>query len=204
MTQPGRWTIPTLTLGLLMLMLAAPGTAAGQSAAPPQGLMAKGGVTFSTLVYSDAGDFFDPAIGFAGGISHSLLRFEGWRTQVIVEGLYIRKGGSDAIIGDRLALDWIEVPVLARIDIRNTGRASFFGVVGPAFDFLLRADFGGEDAKDVWESVGIGLVAGGGMAWDRWSVEGRMTFGFTNLPKVFGSETLRDRTVVLLAGYRLK
>jgi hypothetical protein len=68
----------------------------------------------------------------------------------------------------------------------------------------VRADFAGFDVADQYESTALNLVAGGGVSFGRWSIEGRFSRGFTNLPTGFAGETLKDRSVFVLGGFRVR
>jgi len=64
---------------------------------------------------------------------------------------------------------YLKIPVLLWVNIgssnRNTG-AIVYGVAGPVADILPKADLNGVDVKKNYESVDLGIIAGGGAARD--------------------------------------
>lgn len=203
MTQAiGRWT---RTVAIACALLALPAIGRAQTAAPGLQITAKGGLVQSTLDYSGDREFFERATDSAVGLAVSFRRLGLFGVSLQTEALYVRKGAKDAIAPrDRLILEWIEVPILARVAAGRAGGVEFFGVVGPAVDWQVRARFAGFDVADQYESLAMNLVAGGGASFGRWTVEARGSWGFTNLPKGFMTDTLKDRSVFVLGGFRLR
>lgn len=65
--------------------------------------------------------------------------------------------------------DYLKIPVLLRVNIGSSNRhtgAIVYGIAGPMADILLKADRNGVDVKTNYESLDLGIIAGGGAASD--------------------------------------
>jgi hypothetical protein len=101
----------------------------------------------------------------------------------------------------RAKLDYIQVPVLLRLGNSSKAGASVYGVVGPTFGVLARATLDGKDIKSELKSTDVGLVVGAGVSLSRFLVEGRYTYGLTDLNKVKEpSGSSRNRVISVLLG----
>jgi hypothetical protein len=159
----------------------------------------KAGVGSTGLAYSGDSDAFDREIGWTGGVyvSKRFLRV----FSVGAEALLARKGASDAVIDQRVTLDYLEVPVLLQV---HAGRGAYV-FAGPAIDLQLRARFGDVDVADSYEKRDVVLVAGGGAALGRLLVEGRVSWGLRNVSAdLIGGETITSRAFYVMGGYRLR
>ena len=104
-----------------------------------------------------------------------LFSMQGTKLHVSMSGV-----ATDATV----KLDYIQVPVLLRLGNSGKAGASAYGVVGPTFGVLARAIGDGEDIKDELKSTDVGLVVGAGVTLSRLLIEGRYTYGLTDLNKV--------------------
>jgi hypothetical protein len=143
---------------------------------------------------------------------------------VQIEGLFTPKGneftppaGSEfgATTG-RIALDYLEFPVLARIDVSRSVRSSFHLFAGPSMGFNTRArselELDGElfdngvsdDIGDQVNAFDLGLVVGAGIEIGRYViVDGRYSWGLLNVSDVDDDDTvIKNRALTILAGVR--
>jgi hypothetical protein len=198
----------TCTIRIAVLAGAVVGIAGGRAAAQGLEYGAKGGVNVATLALHESVPVsFDNRIGLvAGGFVTWPL---GSRVSVQPEVLFSQKGATfdDTGAAGRIELDALDVPILVRY---RFGRLIAFG--GPSLGFTLRArqvlEFGDEeesvDIRDDIESLDFGIAAGAAYEAGRISVEGRYTFGLTNLNTVSVDEEalVKTRVIAVLVGYR--
>lgn len=194
---------------LAALVLIAPGWAWAQ----PVTAGVKAGVVFADLTnFEDAiGDVMSTSMrtGFTGG---GFVTF-GDPFAVQAEVLYTQKGATadEAGLEVKVEIDQIEIPVLARYTFgAGATRGYVFG--GPSFDFKvdakIKASFEGqdeeEDIDEDIESFEFALVFGGGVEFGHFLVEGRVSFGLTDLAKNDEGmeESIRTRTYAILGGVR--
>jgi len=167
------------------------------------GFGVKGGLLFSS--YREANTNYKNNNGWQAGIF-----FGGNRpgsVGVMGEILYAKKGAKDA--SGKFTADnyYLEIPVLLRLNIgsanRNTG-AIVYGIAGPVADILLKADLNGVDVKKNYESLDLGIIAGGGVEVSRFLVEARMNWGLRNIAKATGgaASDVKTRSFAVLAGVR--
>ena len=174
----------------------------------------KGGVNFANLSFdADEADVsFDQRIGFVGGL------FVVWPASgpiaLQTEVLYAQKGATieEGSASGTIELDFIEIPILLRASSTpSSGGVSFHVFGGPSLGFRVRAHaestFDGqteeEDLDDEVESFDFGLVAGAGLEVGRFVVDGRYTWGLSNLNKEDEEDVkIRSRVVSVMAGVR--
>jgi hypothetical protein len=195
-------------LALVLLLLCA-GTAAAQITG--QGV--RGGVNISTLNTSDdeSGESADWHVrGVAGG--YLTWRMFSW-LELQPEVLYSLKGAKveEGDVTAKALLDYLEVPILARISRGAPGTRRFYGVAGIALGVLLRAktraDFGGAteeiDIKDDIETLDLGAVVGGGMEFGSLVIDARYTHGIRDIDKdTTDSVTVKTRAASITVGIR--
>ncbi len=166
------------------------------------GIGVKGGPLFSTI--DEVDNSFSNRTGFIGGLFLGGNR--GGVVGVGVDLLYARKGGKDPDSRDTLDLDYINVPVYARINIGSSSRqgVSAYGTVGADLNFLLKAQVssGGGDIKDQFERADYGVAAGVGVEITRLIIEGRFTRGLGNIAKDKRAAVLKTQTFAVLIGVR--
>lgn len=190
----------------------------GEASAQRVGAGFKGGVTFGDIPNitneSDAaGVDRQMRVGAAGGAFLTLDFGSGFMLQP--EVLYTQKGvklafdesGLDGAV--RIKVDYLEIPVLARLTFGKVVRGYVFG--GPSINFNLSATgqfLDGaeeEDISDEVESLEFALVFGGGLEIGPVLFEGRWSEGLTDIAKVTGDEpapNLKTRTFMVLFGLR--
>jgi hypothetical protein len=196
------------------------------AAAEARGLVGKG-VKAGLAVSNIGGEFGDllegdARIGFSGGVFVTI----GLRGvfQLQPELLWVAKGAttqleltdtSGGLIGTQdltFALDYLEIPVLARIALPTGGPIRPSLVVGPALAIKLSSRLNssgpfpnlGRDLDSVTRTD-LGLVMGAGVDLGRgpgrFLLDARYTLGLTN---VWGSQSTlnaRNGTLALMAGY---
>ena len=159
----------------------------------------KVGPTFPAVVFDtdeDDGEDYGNRLAAAFGGFMVLPLNERFAAQV--EALYIGRGGkitsdtADASV--TLKLDYVAVPVLARVTLTRTPKRSWFLFGGPSFAIRTKASVedsvtvGGyrygsaTDVGDDFKWFDVGLIVGGGVDIGPWIViDGRYEWGLTDL-----------------------
>jgi len=161
---------------------------------PPQlGLGVKGGVNFATqrVEGEEAGPDLDSRIGAVGGVFANVPLLSWLDLQP--EALFSMKGARLDLEGasSSVWLDYLELPVLAKISRPGGGTYRYFAVIGPTIGVRLRArirtDFGESteeiDISDDVERLDLGVTAGGGVQFGSVVVDGRYTLGLKDIDK---------------------
>jgi hypothetical protein len=185
---------------------------AGTAMAQPAVFGVKAGINLATVTFDPEPDedVLDRRTGFVGGLfvvvpASDRLGFQG-------EVLFSQKGASeDGGAGD-LALDYLEVPLLLRVGTASPLETSFHAFAGPSIGLRLRArvtaeTFDGEtedeDIADDVKGFDFGVVAGAGVNFGRFTLDGRYTWGLNNLNSLEDDEMkLRNRGFSIMAGVR--
>jgi len=189
-------------MALVVLAAAAPVRAQGISGG------IKGGVLWASIPkLAENGDNrleFGRRLGIAGGMFLTLNVLPGIGIQP--EIIFTQKGATTESNGAgwSLRLDYVDIPVLARIDVGAAGvQAYLFG--GPSFNINLDARItAGDDDDDVSDDVEkreVAVVAGLGLQVGKFLVEGRWTEGLMNISRD-PEEGLRNRSFAIMAGIR--
>jgi len=198
---------------LLGLAAAVPGTAAAQHV----GGGVKGGLTFSTVPeIGQALDFDSSTEDHRAGVTAGLfIEFEatGWFA-IQPELLYVQKGvdvspTADQIVRQRLEVDYIEIPVLAKL----TGGPDAFNVYvfgGPTFGIRIDSEIVTEfatttltrDASEEIKGTDVGFAVGGGVKFSFLLIEARLTQGVTAINKAGAglSQDVSNRTFSIMGG----
>jgi len=187
-------------LALLIFLLASTPAAA-------QTFGVKGGVNLATQTSADDGSALDPRAALVAG-AFVRLPVVSW-LDLQVEGLYAMKGAKLDFQGVKstLAIDYLEVPALARLRI-GSGRRHYFVAGGPSVALRLRAKtrtrFSGAseelDIADQIERLDYGVAAGGGVEIGSLVFDARYTLGLRNIDKAEGSST-KNRAISITAGF---
>ena len=178
------------------------------------GLGVKGGVNLATQKTSgdDAGDDgLQSSPGLVAGIFMT-FPIASW-LEFQPEALYSVKGAKvdESAFTSKVLIDYLEVPMLARVSRRGGGRLGFYAAGGPYAAFQLRARtrtrFGGAteeiDVSDSVERIDFGVSAGGGVEWGRWVFDGRYSYGLKDIDKDTGDGIkLTNRAITLTGGFR--
>ena len=200
-----------LCSSVLMLVLVMSGSAFAQESAV---VGVKGGVNFANLNFEgeEATINFDNRTGFVGGL------FVVWpaasRVSLHTEFLYSQKGATveEGSESGKVKIDYFDVPVLLRASSpASANGTSFHAFAGPSFAFRVSAEtessFDGEeeseDIDDEVERFDLGLVVGAGVRFGRFEIDGRYTWGLSDLNKIEGEELkIRNRVFSVMAGIR--
>jgi Outer membrane protein beta-barrel domain len=173
-----------------------------------------GGPGWSTLtVKTDDSDFpdFSGRSGMAIGafIVTPTRHGIGLEPEVLVT--IKRAKATQAPVEALFRLTSLEVPILLRFTAPQ--QTAFHALFGPTFGFLLKArelrtESGiteDRDLSEVTESVEFGLTGGAGVDIGRLRIDGRFTWGLTDLNKenTFGNTSIKSRMFTVLAGVRL-
>ena len=224
----------TLVLTGLFAMTFAVTTSAQGMAAPKAYLGVKGGLAMADL-YGDDADFLeiDMKAGFTGGAMAHFHFNQMWSIQP--ELLYVMKGGkSEDISGDiefddgqtitnfegdlTWKLNYLEIPVLARLGIPNESKIDPFFYAGPAVSLLLSADASFEgtadgsavdeevDIKDILKSVDFGLIFGGGVGIEAGRgeviLDARYNLGLSSIDDSPDDADIKNGVISVFVGYQ--
>jgi Outer membrane protein beta-barrel domain len=184
-----------ISLGCLLFL-------AGLPAARAQGLGIKGGLSYGNV--SNSGVLpgnLGARTGFAAGValatSSSGLGFG-------AEALYAQRGVTSSTGIDSRSLDYLDVPLSARVTLPTPGLAPF-AYAGPMVSFELRCRAGGVACPDTGRPkrsyaavIGAGVSLGGRGV----SLEGRYIYGLTDLKlnTITSSASYHSRSFLILAG----
>jgi hypothetical protein len=171
---------------------------------------AKGGVNFATVNFAGETNATDGRWSPVAGGFVVLPLF--WGIALQTEGLYTVKGArlNGPTVDSSLVLDYLEVPVLARVTVHAFGSKLYF-LGGPAPAFRLRArtrtTFSGAteeiDIADDVKRFDVGVAGGAGMEFGSLIVEGRYTFGLIDInEKRADAAAAKNRAVSVTAGWR--
>lgn len=201
-----------LRRSLAVAALLALGTTAAQAQSPTFGLL--GGLTSSKVtVDGDVISFtLDSRTGFAGGLS---ARFPlSPMVGLEIDAMYAQKGFKISDEGDsaELKLGYLEVPVLLALEFGDAQARPFVlagGTVSLKAGCDVGATTGGVSASsscedvvdDEQKSLDLGFTVGGGVAFNRFSVQARYTVGLMDIfDDNDDSVSSKNRALFLLAG----
>jgi hypothetical protein len=156
---------------------------------------------------SGSGFNYNTSTGWEGGIWFGGNR--GGVIGVMGEVLYAKKTqeSSNSSITGSTSLQYLEIPILTRINIGSRSRSgvSVYGLVGPVFDVNLKASIGSQDVKSNYQSLDIGILGGVGIEITRILIEGRFNHGLRNVLSSSNAASFADihtNSFAMLAGIR--
>jgi len=118
------------------------------------------------------------------------------------QGAKLEDGSDEATI----RLDYIQIPLLARIRLGMSPSAPVHALVGPSFGFRTNAEIKADDVtvdiKDDVESTDIGIVAGVAVNAGAAVIDGRYTWGLRNIDKSGDGSDVKNRVFSLSVGFR--
>jgi hypothetical protein len=140
------------------------------------------------------------------------------RLSIQPEFLYLQKGASatEEDVDITFAVDFVEIPVLLRIDVPTDGSIAPYFLIGPAIGFKtgceIRGEGGGmevtldcDEADAAIKSVDFGGVAGAGLSIAAGSgnihIGARYNYGLINLDDSDLDENVKSRAFFFVAGY---
>lgn len=180
----------------------------------------KGGINLADLRGDDVDVDTDFRLGATGGgfLTYSISDWFALQPEI----LYSQKGAEfgETIAGAPVEvtgkLDYLEIPILAKltIPINSTFTPNLF--IGPAFSFLLSAKLKAEamgvtiidlDTKDFQKSFDVGLVFGGGIdiavGTGKITADTRYVMGLMNIddPEVGDAPDVKNSVISFMVGY---
>lgn len=185
------------------------------SAAEAQTIGFKLGASLSNIKFGDSTAETDYTTGFAGG---GFIRFGFGRLGIQPEILSVTKGaeqdGGEGGEDSALKIEYIEIPVLIHLPLTYGSSFAPYVFGGPSFAFEVGCDFEDVDCDDEAQvdpielkSTDIGLTAGGGLAFAMGPgallLEGRYTWGMTNIDDSAEENEIKNRSALILAGYSI-
>lgn len=183
------------------------------AAAQDRGMGVRAGVNLATVHFGGEGGApaLDARPGLVAG-AFVTLPLIGW-IDIQPELLFSSKGGrlDDGGIESTLVIDYLELPVLARVARPLSGAMRIYAVAGPSVGLRLRArsrtDFGSAteeiDLDDEVERVDIGMAAGGGVEFRSLVLDARYTFSLRDIDAdTSDAVTSRNRVFSITAGFR--
>lgn len=187
-----------LAAGVLSALFVAPPAVA-------QDVGIKGGVNFSRFVLDPNTQSIDfkRLTGPTGGVF--LVGGRG-SVAVQIEALYSVRGTKAMVAGvaEQLEITYLDVPLLLRFNGAPSGTNVFFAVMGPTVGFRLKVkDPNDPDANldDEIKEREVGLTFGLGVQTAKLIVEGRYTYGLTNIDAVDMMDTVKLRTFSVTIGF---
>lgn len=108
-------------------------------------------------------------------------------------------------------IGFFDVPILLRVSSARSGQASFHAFGGPSVGFRVSAGsrllIEGESFRvhisDKIKRLDLGLVAGAGVDVGRFTIDGRYSWGLTDLNDDPGEEvTIKNRVFSVMAGVK--
>jgi hypothetical protein len=194
-----RYVLATLVLSTLAI----PALAQQPSGGGGIGVGVKAGATFSTLNQTNVSDVFATRAGFIGGVF-----LGGNRPGILgvgVDVLYERTGARDAGGTGKIDMDYIDVPVYARINLGTQSKQgiSAYGIAGVDLSFLMKASLSAtsSDVTSSFERPDYGAVFGFGVEITRLVIEARYTEGLSNILKDKSAE-VKSRRFAFMVGLR--
>jgi hypothetical protein len=131
------------------------------------------------------------------------------RVSFLVEAAYVTKGYREREFDGSLQINYIEIPVLLRMNIGSRTRegADFYGVAGPALAFRVKATLQGPEGDvDVgpdFHTFDVGVLVGGGVEVRRIGAEVRVNWGMRALFEPSeDSEPFKNLQIQLVGKYR--
>jgi hypothetical protein len=164
-------------------------------------LNVQAGVNSSSVSFSVEGFSIETSslIGFHAGVNY---------TNKISNSLYLtpgllfsQKGGSlefdfgGSSEESKIKLNYVDIPVI--FSYQSNPEKGFFAEGGPYFGILLSADADGEDVKEDFSSLDIGLGLGVGYDLGQFKIGVRYNLGLTDLNAEPGEEEGSAKLTVL-------
>jgi hypothetical protein len=203
--------LAVLAIGCALLLLSPP-SLSGQKT-----LGFHGGLSLATIGGSDA-EVMDAGYRNGFGLGAFLKVAINDRLSFQPELLYLQKGASatEEDVDITFAVDFVEIPVLLRIDVPTDGSIAPYFLIGPAIGFRVGCEISAEgdgleinvdcdEAEATIKSVDFGGVAGAGLSIAAGSGNihfgARYNFGLMSLDDSDFEDDLKSRAFSILAGY---
>ncbi len=173
------------------------------ASAAAQGAGIKFGPTF-TEFSSDALDYKNRT-----GI-HAGLFFGGNRDGLLglqTELNWIRKKSAPESGGPQIRIDYLQVPVLLRLNIGSSSASgpAVYALAGPGLDIKIADEVEGITLDDGFEGADVNLIFGGGIEVARIILEGRYDKGLRRINNTFSDVVeIKKQTFSVLVGIRFR
>lgn len=118
---------------------------------------------------------------------------------------WIRKRTETEPSGQAIRIDYLQVPVLLRLNVGTDSPSGFavYGIAGPALDIKIADEIEGITIDDGFEGADVSLVFGGGVEVARIIVEGRFEKGLRRINKNFiDFAEIKKQAFTILFGVR--
>ena len=189
--------------GLVLVIMAAQAAICGETT-----IGVTGGVNIASLAGDDVEGWDSRTAAYFGGyIEYPFTPLFSLRPEL----LYTMKGGttSEEDVDVTAKLDYVEIPVLFKVNVPMEGNIRPFAVVGPGIGFntgaTWEADGHEEDIEDV-KAMDIGLIFGGGVGFPvgggRYTISliVRYELGVTTIDDSDEEADVKNRTISIGAG----
>lgn len=141
--------------------------------------------------------------GFVGGLSFNVPLQD--RFSVELDALFAQKGTKLSAPGEtqEVKLNYLDIPVMGRINMSGSGPARLHLLIGPSFNFKLSEKFDPEEGNedDQFEKFETALVIGGGVTVSRFRIDLRYGLGLSNIIKDEEDFTGKNRVFSVLVGF---
>lgn len=176
-----------------------------------QGIVDKGikaGINLANLTGDDVSDDAGMKFGIAAGgyLVYEINPMFALQPELLftMKGTFVDGEGYEQTTN----LNYIEIPVLAKLNIPMDGMMKPAVFLGPAFGINMSAtydyesDYGDDDGDiDDIKSTDFGLVLGAGASFGKISVDARYNMGLTNIYDLDGDPEAKNSVISLLFGY---
>ncbi len=122
--------------------------------------------------------------------------------------------GEDVTIETSMKLNYIEIPLLFKVNLPTEGAIKPMLYAGPALGILMTAKVSGEaegvsvdvDIKDEVKSTDIGILAGAGVGYQMenggmLSLEARYEIGMTSIDNSAAADNVKNGVISIMVGY---
>ena len=153
----------------------------------------------------------DSRTGFVAGLSFNMPIQQMFSVEV--DALFAQKGtkftATESGFTDtaKVNLNYVDIPVLAKINVTGSAPVGVHLLAGPSFNFKVSESFDPEDAADADDSIEkmeTALVFGGGVHMGAFRVDLRYGIGLTNIIKDSASDgflTGKNKVFSILVGF---
>ena len=190
------------------------------STADAQTIGVKLGASLSNMSFDGTTGNSDWNTGFVGG---GFIRFGFGRLGIQPEILSVTKGAEfDGGAGgddEAIKIEYIAVPILLHLPLTYGSSFAPYLIGGPEFAFDIGCEYSGAggdiecedpafpDGAFERKDIDIGLSAGGGFAFAMGPgallLEGRYTWGLTNISDMTDAVEIKNRSAYITAGYSI-
>ena len=177
----------------------------------------QGGLSLATIGGSDA-DYMDPGYRTGIGLGAFLNLPVTELLSIQPEFFYLQKGFQTTEQGVEItfAVDYVEIPVLLRIDVPVEGTIAPYFLVGPALGFKASCEVTGSDAgvevsldcdeaEVELKALDLGAVVGAGLSFEAgpgdFQIQARYNYGFMSVDDSEYEDDIKSRAFSFLVGY---